>query len=198
MKLPTPRRDLDIAASEIEKMKITTSFQEFEESWQNFLIRIERAWESTERVIRKEKGFEQWHKPYTTLRKKDSLLVFLKQARNSEMHGISASVSKPLEMVIEDKTGRGMAIKSISSELEGGSLTININTQDIFSDVSVNLVPTDPELIKIKNRGKWYKPPWWHLKVRIEDVHPVAIAELGHNFYSSYVSGVEYWLSNKN
>jgi|GEM_PF-4104918 len=43
MELSSPRRDLKIALTEIEKMKDTISFDEFQESWENFLFRIERA-----------------------------------------------------------------------------------------------------------------------------------------------------------
>ena len=196
MNLSSSKRDLDIAASEIEKMKQTTNFNEFQESWENFLFRLERAWELTERKLKGRNGVERWHKPYTTLRKKDSLLIFLKQARNSEMHSISATVTKPLHMVLKDKTGRGLTVNSVSSKLENGTLTINIDTPDLVPDVDVNIVPTDPELVKIKNRGKWYNPPWSHLKKRVSDIHPVSIAVMGHEFYSTYVKEPEAWLEN--
>lgn len=187
---------MEIAASEIEKMKQTTSFDEFRESWENFLFRIERAWELTERKLRGKKGFEKWHKPYTILRKKDPLLIFLKQARNSEMHSTSSTVSKPLKLILEDKTGRGLTVNSISSKLEKGTLTIDIGTYDLLPDLGVNIVPTEPELVKIKNRGKWYHPPWTHLMEKIYDLNPVSIAEMGHKFYSTYVTEAETWLEN--
>ena len=196
MHLSGPKRDLEIAASEIEKMKQTTSFNEFQESWENFLFRIERAWELTERKLRGNNGFEYWHKPYTELRKKDPLLIFIKQARNSEMHSISSTVSKPLKMIMRDKTGRGLTVNSISSKLESGTLTISVDTPDILPDVSVDIVPTDPELVRIKNRGKWYNPPWRHLKERIVDLHPVSIAELGLDFYKAYIFEAESWMEN--
>jgi len=197
MKLSAPKRDLDIAASEIEKMKSTTNFDEFREAWENFLFRIERAWELAERTLRKEKGFDKWHKPYTDLRKKDSLLVFLKQARNSEMHSVSTTVSKPLKMVVRDKTGHGLSINSISQKLENGTLTIDVSTNDILPSVSVDIIPTDPELVRIKNRGKWYNLPWHHLKERIENLHPVSIAIMGLDFYRVYVTEAEAWLERR-
>lgn len=194
MYLSGPKRDLDIAASEIEKMKQTRSFSEFQEGWENFLFRIEHAWELTERTLRGNGGFERWHKPYTDLRKKDPLLVFLKQARNSEMHSICSTVSKSLKMKVSDKTGRGINISSISSGVDKGVLTVSIETPDLLPDVSADIVPTDPKLSRIKNRGKWYNPPWSHLKERINDLHPVSVAELGYSFYRGYVSEAEAWL----
>lgn len=196
MKLVGPKKDLDIAASEIEKMKKTTNFMEFQEAWENFLFRIERAWELTERTLRTRNGFEKWHKPYTDLRKKDPLLVFLKQARNSEVHSIGATVVKPFKMVLKDRTGRGINVSSVSSQFDDGALTININTSDLFPSVDFNIIPSDPELVKFKNRGEWYSPPRRHLRERIVDAHPISIAELGHSFYCAYVAEAELWSQN--
>lgn len=84
--------NFDIAEKEIERMASTTSFSEFEEAWQNCLGRIERAWGSAEKKIRSQKGYQQFIKPYNRLRKKDPLLVFLKQARNAETHAISGTI----------------------------------------------------------------------------------------------------------
>jgi hypothetical protein len=194
MNLSGPKRDLEIASNEINKMKITSDFNEFQESWENFLLRIERAWEFTERNLKNVKGFQQWHRPYSTLRKKDPLLIFLKQARNAEMHRTSPTVSKPLEMVMKDRSGRGFLLDSISSKLENGTLSINLESPDILFNIEAHIVPTDPEIIKFKNRGKWYNLPWHHLKERIIDLHPVAIAEMGLTFYKSYIIDAEIWL----
>jgi hypothetical protein len=193
MNLLGPKKDLHIANREIDCMKSTTDFSEFQESWENFLFRIERAWEFTERTLKWKKGFQQWHKPYTDLRKKDPLLVFLRQARNAEMHSVSPTVTKPLKMAVVDKSGRGFQLNSISSRLENGTLTIDLDSPDILLDLDTRIVPTDPEVVRFKNRGKWYNPPWQHLRERIRDLHPVALAELGLVFYRAYVNEAELW-----
>lgn len=190
-------RDLKIAASEIERMKSTASFEEFRESWENYLMRIEKVWEVAERNYRDVAGFQQWVAPYRTLRKKDPLLIFLKQARNAEMHSISPSVEKPLKILVKDTSGRGFALDSISTKLEKGVLTVNLETRDGFAEGTAELVPTGPELVKIKNRSKWYNPPWAHLKNRINDIHPVSIAELGLAFYTSFITELESWNENR-
>lgn len=195
MDLSGPKKDLEIAKRAIDAMKETTDFREFQENWENFLFRIERAWEFTERNLKKVKGFQQWHKPYTQLRKKDSLLVFLRQARNAEIHRVSPTVNKPLEMVVRDKSGRGFQLNSISSKLEDGTLTVDLDSPDILLDLDADVVPTDPEVIRFKNRSKWYNPPWEHLKVRIRDLHPVALAECGLEFYRAYVEEAEKWVN---
>jgi len=47
-------RDLRIASSEIERMKQTSSFEAFRESCENFLMRLEKVWEVTERNYKNE------------------------------------------------------------------------------------------------------------------------------------------------
>ncbi|MBN7796287.1 hypothetical protein [Parahaliea mediterranea] len=193
MNLLGPKKDLDIANKAIDYMKSTTDFSEFQESWENFLFRIERAGEFTERTLKSKTGFQQWHKPYTDLRRKDPLLVFLRQARNAEMHSVSPTVTRPLKMAVVDKSGRGFQLNSISSQLENGTLTIDLNSPDILLDLDTRILPTDPEVVRFKNRGKWYNPPWQHLRERIRDLHPVALAELGLVFYRAYVNEAELW-----
>ncbi|MET0004370.1 MAG: hypothetical protein ABW087_12185 [Candidatus Thiodiazotropha sp.] len=193
MNLTAPKKDLNIAKKAIESMKSTRDFSEFQECWENFLFRIERAWEFTERTLKTKNGFQQWHTPYTDLRKKDPLLVFLRQARNAEMHSVSPTVTKPLKMAVVDKSGRGFQLNSISSKLENGTITIDLDSPDILLDLDAKVVPTDPEVVRFKNRGKWYNPPWHHLRERIRDLHPVALAELGLKFYRAYVYEAEAW-----
>jgi len=96
-------------------------------------------------------------------------------------------------MVIHDRTGRGLNVSSLPSQLVDGALTISINTSDLFPQVDFNIIPSDPELVKFKNRGEWYSPPKRHLRERIVDVHPISIAELGHTFYCAYVAEAEVW-----
>ncbi|KAF0806048.1 hypothetical protein A6D6_01866 [Alcanivorax xiamenensis] len=193
MKLLGPKKDLDIAGKAIDCMKSTTSFSEFKENWENFLFRIERSWEFTEITLKSKKGFQQWHKPYTDLRKKDPLLLFLRQARNAEMHSVTPTVTKPLTMEVVDKSGRGFHLNSVSSRLENGTLTIDLDSPDILLDLDTRIMPADPEVVRFKNRGKWYNPPWQHLRERIRDLHPVGLAELGLVFYRAYVNEAEIW-----
>ena len=192
MKLAGAKADIESAARAIEAMKQTRSFSEFRENWETFLFRIEKAWQATEKTLRSKRAFGPWFKPYAKLRKKDPLLVYLRQARNAVMHSVSPTVDKQLKLAVVDKSGRGFTVKSIASQLEKGVLTIDIESHDILVDVEAKLVPTDAEAVRFKNRGKWYNPPWMHLDVRIADLHPVYLAELGLSFYKAFVEEAEH------
>jgi hypothetical protein len=107
---------------------------------------------------------------------------------------VSSTVAKPLKMTVVEKSGRSFHLNSISSQLEDGALIIDIDTSDILLNLGAKLLPTDPEVVRFKNRGNWYNPPRQHLKERIGDFHPVYIASLGLQFYRSYVCDSELWI----
>jgi len=180
--------DLKIAESTIKKMSDTTNFTEMQELWQNYLMRIERSWDHAVSILQKKKGFQQWFKPYAVLKKKDSLLVYLKQARNAEMHNVDTTINKSLKLMIKEKTGRNFRLDSIKSNISNGILDIDLESPDILLDMEADIIPTDPEVVRFKCSGNWYNPPWNHLGNRIEDLHPVSLALIGLNFYKAFLS----------
>lgn len=184
-------KDLAVAEKAIEKMATTESFSDFEEAWQIFLYRIQRAWERCERKIKNEKGFQQWFKPFKKLRKNDPLLIFLKQARDAETHAVSGTIDKPIELLFQDRIGRPFQIDKIDFTFKDGSLVIDIKTLDHFLDYDLKVKPTDPRLIKFINRGIEYYPPKKHLGNLIDHLHPVVAAKMGLKFYKTFISDAE-------
>lgn len=194
MRLVVANRDLGIAEHAIATMSAARQFPEFHEAWQDFLFRIERAWEQVEREIRSEKGFQQWFKPYAKLKKEDPLLLFLAHARNVETHAVSATVDKPMRLLMRDKLGTPFSIKSIRSTLEDGTLTIDIDTaaHDLLLDYEVRLLPAGPVLTSFKDRGVLYEIPTSHLKRPLNGVNPIEAARLGLGFYRGFIAEAEF------
>lgn len=191
MEFTQSHKDLEVAEKAINIMASTMSFSDFEEAWQIFLYRIQRAWERCERKISKENGFQQWFIPYKKLRKNDSLLVFLKQARDAETHAVSGTIVKPLELLLQDKFNRPFHIDKIDFTFKDGVLEIDIKTPDHFLEYDLDVKPSDPKLVKFKNRGIEYNPPQKHLGNPIENLHPVVAAKLGLSFYRSFICEAE-------
>lgn len=189
MNLQSAVRDLEIATRAVDSMRRVTQYSRFYESWQDFLYRIERAWEFTERSLRKRKGFQQWFKPYADQKKEDPLLRYLKHARHAETHAVSATINKPLKLLFREKCGRSFGLTSITSILEDGVLTIDIATsaQDMLLNYEAHLLPAAPQLIRFQNRDNWFEPPNSHLGTLYERLHPVEAAELGLAFYKGFV-----------
>jgi len=179
--------DLEIAERAIDRMATADQFDVFYEAWQDFLYRIERAWGYSERRLSRMTEFDKWFAPYATLRRKDPLLRFLKQARNAETHAVSPTLDKPISLSFRDKLGRPFRVHDIRAEFKDGVLTINIDTPDRLLAFDASVIPADPRLIRFKNWGEWYNPPKSRLGNRTEDLHPVIAAKLGLQFYRAFV-----------
>ena len=197
MSLQRSKKDLEIAAKEIEKMASTTAFPELEEAWQNFLGRIERSWEIADRILRKENGYQQFIKKYKILRDKDPLLTYLKQARNAETHAVSGTVDVAFQVMVFDKIGRPFQVDEIKITNENGILSINIDAKNSHAELDAKLLPCDPKLVKFKNRGIVYDVPEKHLDYKIKNMHPVIIAKLGHQFYEKFIVEAKTFIEEK-
>lgn len=190
-----PISDLAIARQTIEAMSTATHFPAFYQSWQDFLIRIERAWEAAERGLRGTPGFQAWFRPYAHQKKRDPLLVFLSQARNAETHAVGATMDHPLRLILRDKHGYPFRLRQLGSTLDqDGVLTIDIETapEDSLLSYEVINLPSPPALVRFCNRGRWYEPPTSHLGNPLRSIHPVAVANLGVAFYGSFVQEAEH------
>ncbi|MFC1589400.1 hypothetical protein ACFL3P_03915 [Pseudomonadota bacterium] len=188
--LDKSKNDLEIAGKAIKEMKSSKSLKDFQENWQIFLFRIERAWEYIERTY-KDGRFQRLLKPYRALRKSDQLLRYLFHARHVETHALCDSVVKDLEFIVQDKYGRPFHMHGLSAKMDNNNLEINIDSIDCLFDYEMKVIPTRPYFNKIKNRGRTYKPPVKHLGNYVDDLHPIDVAQKGLDFYKGLVSEIE-------
>lgn len=184
-------RDLELAQLEIERMAETSQFPDFEASWQHFLIRIERAWEHAESKLGKHPKGQAWISRHACMRKKDPLLRYLKQARNSETHAVAPTLAKDVIVSLKEKLGRQFVIEGIEASVKDEVLTFNIISSDESLELDASVQPGDPKLVRIQNRGAWFNPPTEHLGSRIKDLHPVGVAMLGIEYYKRCISEAE-------
>ena len=179
--------DLQIAREAIERMANTESFAEFHRHWQDFLFRLERAWEGALGRVKSLRGgpAQSWISSNSALRKKDSLLRYLKHARDAETHVLGETVENVLELSFEDRFRRNFRVNSVSTRIEGTTLVVELDSPDDHLEWQGSVKPGDPRLLRFKSRGVWYNPPTEHLGNRLENVHPVALALLGYEFYKA-------------
>ena len=90
-------RDQLVAATEaFHRMKgIGTDdhFSDFEREWEDFLVRLDKAWKRANLASQGLPRFSHWTSRYSKLRKTDPLLKYLHQARNSSEHALQTGVS---------------------------------------------------------------------------------------------------------
>ena len=179
------RKELQTAERAISSMKKATNFDEFEESWKVFLACIEKCWIKAERCCQSEKNkFQPWQGLYVKLRKKDRLLHYLKQARDADHHSI--------QEIVEHKKG-GYGIRSLFSrhKIEKMIIQNHVITEYKGDPILVESFPEKIELLRFKNRGKWFNPPTQHLNKKLTHNDPISIAEKGLEFYRKFLSDAE-------
>lgn len=193
MNLEAAKKELNAAKRSLENMKSAPSYDIFEEEWRDLLNCLEKVWNKTERgcqhVINK---FQPWQGKYSSLRKKDMLLRYLKQARDADNHSIQEVAEiKPGHRTMNFVNPRGGYIKHM--EINGSEITHYEGDPMIVTDH-----PPSIEAIRVKNSGSWYNPPTSHLDEKIKSKHPVVLADLGIRFYEQFLNETERKFFTKN
>lgn len=184
-------RELTVARDAIEVMANATTFPDFEKSWQDFLFRLERTWEIARHAVEVSGASGQsWLSANASLRRKDSLLRYLKHARDAETHAVEPTIENTLSISMSDALARPFRLDSVEVECKDGVLSIDFQTPDGHLDWRPEIQPGDPQLVRFKTRGTWYNPPIEHLGNVLVNIHPVAVAIMGHEFYKAAVSGL--------
>jgi len=144
-------------------------FVEYEKAWREFLHHIERVWVKTQAVVYDMPNWKKIESEVLQLRKHDSLLAYLQQARNVDEHSIS-DVVKEWEPCFRAKQK--------------------------CDRVELTWKEWDRPLLPVKNRGVVYSPPTNHLGNDIEclkhkgKAEPRVIAELALKFYCDFLNKV--------
>lgn len=184
-------RELNIASDAINVMGNETTFTGFERAWTDFLFRLERAWEISKRHAEKSgPAGQKWLSAYANFRKKDSLISYLKHARDAETHAVAPTIDRDLRFSFRDSSGRPFRVDAVDFEIINGTLSIDIKTPDDHLNWRGEVLPGDPKLLRFKTRSTWFNPPHEHLGNSIRNIHPVAGALLGLEFYRSAVGSL--------
>lgn len=186
MSLDAEKKELAAAKRAFSTMKAATSFDVFEEEWRDLLNCLEKLWNKVERGCQHEKNrFQPWQGKFSNLRKKDTLLRYLKQARDADNHSIQEVAEvKPGHRTMNSLNPRGGYIEHM--EIRNGEVVQYSGDPMIVADH-----PPTVEVTKVKNSGSWYNPPTSHLGNSVKSKHPMVLGELGIEFYENFLNEAE-------
>jgi hypothetical protein len=171
-------------------MAAATTLSDLRRHWQLFHYHIRRCWEAASRKAKASKihKWEAWCGEHNKRIKKDPLLRYLWHARNVETHVVSQTIEAPQTLAFVERNGRRFTPKSITMALEGSTLVVDVQTEELYFDWHTEVVPGDPFLLRFKDRQEWYNPPTQHLGRPIQNKqHPAAIARLGYEYYKAAI-----------
>jgi hypothetical protein len=178
------KREIRAATAALRAMREATSFDAYAVGWQTFLDRLEKVWVKTERECQLFRNqFEPWQATFKALRKSDSLLRYLHQARHADQHSIQPTACEIFGGFLLEIPPGGTV--EVSLDKEKGQLKITGACR-----VTTGL-PPGIALLSIENRGTRYDPPSEHLGEKLTATDPLTVAEKGLAFYEDFVSQAE-------
>ncbi|TKS57850.1 MAG: hypothetical protein EWM72_03425 [Nitrospira sp.] len=175
------RKELDIARQAIDGMRCAQSFIQFEQAWQDFLVRLERAWNKTKDVF-SDSQYAPWRGQHEHMRNSDQLLRYLKQARDAEEHTVCETISKELGGIgINPSSGNSLHIEHMT--INRGKITIRGAKPGIAVTVYLDRVKLMPAI----SRGVVTLPPEEHLGQPFYGTNPMEVAEAGLIYYERMI-----------
>lgn len=182
-----PYEELELAKEAAAAMGEAKSFREFELSWKKFLHHIDRVWNKAFDHFVKAPGWFGWSGKFMDLRKRDALLSYLFQARNSDEHSVrEIAEQRPGSLSINPATPGG-AVYIDHLSINNGVVTIGPGTVGVihFEPARIALLP-----VKAKD-GRIYPPPTMHLGQKIDHLDYANIAAMALAFYQDFLDQAE-------
>lgn len=165
--------ELRFAKDAINLFSQDKQFSPTSKHWSDFLIHLELCFIKAERGCQDIKNiFQPFQGYYKKLRRDDSLLSYLKNARDAVVHDNLVLVN--LEIV------SGQIVDYIDLEITDKEGNIRKETHPMF--------PSSIKLQSFKINGKIWSPPKNHLnKSLLCDKEPLEVAFLGIKFYEDFL-----------
>ena len=187
MKLKQSRDELDKAIITLEKLKTSNSLEEYESLWRDFLNYLEKCWKKSERECQFVKNkFQPWQGKFKNLRKNDSLLKYLKNARDADVHSIQEIVEKKKsKLTTKFANPNGGFIKKMI--VKNGIIQHYEGDEMIFE-----FIPGKVKTKSFSNNNQIYTIPFYHRGKRITNPeNPLKLGKLGIEFYSNFLQQIE-------
>ena len=184
-KSPYPEQELARARTALDAMRVAPTLDVHEESWKEFLRRIERCWNKVVAHYGKSPKWTGWNSKYERLRRTDELLCYLLNARGAEEHTVNE--------ITEKKPGFVGINPAFGNVLIIDRLTVRNGVIDIKSPMPIKIDIQQPKvnINPVTNRGRTYPVPGTHLGVAVDSTDLVKLAELGIVFYETAVLDAE-------
>ncbi len=183
-----PAQELQKAMDAINKMESSQNLDDFEESWKQYLGRIERVFNKATAHYMKSPKWNAWSQKVIKLRSSDELLSYLRNARGADEHTVNEIVSRQSGgFTINPAHGTRLHIDNLT--IDGGRI-VELRARQ---PVRIDFAPDRTMLLPVLNRGRTYKVPTSHLGGAISSENVIGVAKLGHKFYEEFLKSAEQY-----
>lgn len=181
-----PFVELERARGAITAMRQAVTLGELEESWKEYLRRIERIWNKAENHFRRSPKWDSWGGRFKTLRRKDPLLAYFVNARGADEHTVAEIVEREGYTLKVNPGPSGTFAVRLRTDENG-----DVSELKLGGDEVVQFTPGRVRLLPITNRGIAYEVPREHLSYPIDPDNLFDIAERGVAFYTDFLQQAE-------
>lgn len=166
-------------------MEESETLAELEESWKNFLWRLERVWFKATAHFGKSPKWNGWKGTYEGQRKSDPLLSYLRNARGADEHTVTdIIVTEPGSMsILAGSTGSG-TIRNL--QIQDGMVSA-----ETTGSINLEFKPALVRLLPITNRGVKYPVPTTHLGDAVQPENVIAVARTAINYYAKFLEAAD-------
>ena len=165
------------ARKELEACERTIYAWDFEEEWSNFLLAYHSIFSSLEQAVKGCSKSEPWFGRVKHQRRKDPLLAYLHQARNSDEHGIDKVLHLKKETKFRSPSGDPVMV-----DISGGKVA------RVWSPTGALIVATEgaPSValstVTDSKHGDIFTAPREHLGRPLTDASPLYVAKLALDY----------------
>lgn len=179
LNLKKPRNRLRRSADAVTAMAVTRNYEEFEDIWERFLNDCNAFFDLLYVATKANQRARTWYGEKQRQRRKDPLLKYLWEARNSNEHSVADTTGHmPGSYLIGiPGPGRSSSIR-ISGTIGGPNENFTVTSMDGLPVHSI-VQPSYAVLLPVTARDKTiYAPPTSHLGDALSDTTPRNVARL--------------------
>jgi hypothetical protein len=178
------------AKAALERAESSPNFKAFKSEWRRFLLEINGVHTKLEQGAKQNPQSRQWYGERKKECRKDPLLLYVKQARNADEHGLKDVIEHKPGHVIIGKSGEDVHLRNFQSGPEGFQGEIEA-IAGVFPTVDIQ--PSRPILVTVQDDRyvNSFDPPKEHMGKTLKDTSPLAVAKLALQYHETLADDAE-------
>jgi hypothetical protein len=187
------RSRLKRAEQALESLKAAKSFDDFDTAWTDFLLALNSVYAILEQASKQSPQSRQWFGARKKERRKDPLLAYFHQARNTDEHGIERITERHPQSIGIGAPGSEVRIEH--AFFDGKKVEIRFDPSS--PDKTVKIHPAKVRMLPVINSiyGDRFELPTEHMGKPIEDLSLMGLAAVALKAHRAVLDDAEKLIS---
>jgi len=187
------RGRLGRAEQALESLKAAKTFDDFDTAWTDLLLALNSVYAILEQASKQTPQSRQWFGARKKQRRKDQLLSYFHQARNTDEHGIEQVTERHEQAIGIGDPGSESRIEHASF----GGKKVQVRFDPSLPDKSITIYPAKIRLPPVVNSiyGDRFEPPTEHLGKPLDDLSILGLAATALQAHATLLDEAEKLIS---